>query len=71
MNRFAACPKCGCDKVSFRYCRGHGYLVTRSWMPCPREEHMHRDCPACGYGWTKPCGDAVTEKIYGLGQEEG
>ena len=45
------CPKCGCDKISTRFCTGltHCLGVAR--------EHLHRTCQRCAYDWKQETKD--------------
>lgn len=47
------CIKCGTRSGSIHFC--DGLWSTRSSLShrvsCPKGEHIHRQCVACGYEW--------------------
>jgi len=49
------CPKCGHGEVTWRYCNGDDARIRDC---CGREdEHLHRTCERCLYGWIEECKD--------------
>lgn len=52
------CPKCGIEFTyaaipTLHYCRATCILPS-----CPLDldiEHLHRNCPRCGYPWAEAC----------------
>ena len=48
----AKCPKCGYKTVSVRWCRlDKSWRVAKDCWPRIDDEHFHRECERCGYGW--------------------
>lgn len=51
------CPKCKQGNLgSLKYCRGQA-LVCPAAVLGPVTEHLHADCPSCGFMSTAPCAD--------------
>lgn len=46
------CPKCGHNRIKMKFCTG------RVLCPFPAvRDHMHRDCPRCGFSFVQACKD--------------
>ena len=51
------CPKCHGRQITARYC--NGALLSDLRCPDRLDEHIHRTCRRCVYGWIESCLDAA------------
>lgn len=51
----AVCPKCGHSEIDTQYCEGYDWIKIGSCCFEIKQQHLHRRCKRCHYGWPEKC----------------